>query len=404
MIMFKELLALAGVAAAASVPRTGDTAVFARDAPLSKILMSNGSNLLLADFDGAKFNIVLQKRAPIEATWLAYARPDRLYAVNENGQTSTLFGIDVAGNKIEQKTTTQASSGVVHLALSKAGNRMVGAGYGAGSIDVYDTSEGGLKLLKSINSTTTGRQQQQQQEHKAHPHQAVLDPTGRFFVVNDLGTNEILLLDSSGDSFDIINRVPVEPAGCGPRHGAFFPAGAAVPTHYIVLCETKNLVNVYSLRYVGGKGIEFRREQSLSTFSGDVPAKAAAGELVVAPDNRNVYVSNRLSGATDSVANFRVVEQPANASSSSSSSDCTHAAAPIRLELKGLTSTGGTLPRMFSFANDGQTLLVGNQGGDLAVVALRRNQDGTLAEKPVASIASSAFPGGKGPAYIQQIA
>lgn len=398
--MFKELLALVGVAAAASLPRNSDmaAAAFARDAPLSKILMSNGSNLLLADFDGAKFNIVFQKKVPIEATWLAYARPDRLYAVDENGKTSTLFGIDVAGNKMEMKATTQASSGVVHLALSKTGNRMVGAGYGASSIDVYDTSDGELKFLKSINST--GYQPQQKQQ-KAHPHQAVLDPKGRFFIVNDLGMNEILLLDSSGDSFEIINRVPVEPAGCGPRHGAFFPAGAAEPTHYIVLCETKNLVNVYSLRYVGGKGIQFRREQSLSTFpSGDVPAKAAAGELAVAPDNRNVYVSNRLSGATDSVANFRVVAQSANASSS----DCTHTAAAIRLELVGLTSTGGTLPRMFSFANDGQTLLVGNQGGDLAVVALKRNQDGTLAEKPVASIASSAFPGGKGPAYIQQIA
>ncbi|GAB0136178.1 hypothetical protein EsDP_00004490 [Epichloe bromicola] len=395
--MFKQLLALAGVAAAASLPRNGDMAAFARDAPQSKILMSNGSNLLLADFDGAKFNIVLQKNVPIAATWLVYARPDRLYAVDENNQTSTLFGIDVAGNKIEQKTTTQASSGVVHLALSKTGDRMVGAGYGAGSIDVYDTSAGGLKFLKSINST--GGQQQQQK--KAHPHQAVLDPTGRFFIVNDLGMNELLLLDSTNDSFDIINRVPVEPAGCGPRHGAFFPFGAAQPTHYIVLCETKNLVNFYSLQYVGGKGIDFRREQSLSTFSGDVPAKAAAGELVVAPDNRNVYISNRLSGATDSIANFRVVEQSANASSSSA---CTHAAATTRLELVGLTSTGGTLPRMFSFANDGQTLLVGNQGGDLAVVALKRNQDGTLAEKPVASIASSAFPGGKGPAYIQQIA
>ncbi|KAG5915070.1 hypothetical protein E4U42_000158 [Claviceps africana] len=237
-----------------------------------------------------------------------------------------------------------------------------------------------------------------ERQARPHPHQAVPDPSGRYFAVNDLGTDRVLVLDGAADAFSLVNHVPVEPAGCGPRHGAFFPVGASRATHYLVVCEMKNLVNVYSLAYGGPRGIDFNFEQSLSTLSaaGSVPA-AAAGELVIAPDNRNVYVSNRLSGPTDTIANFRIVAVPAPRTSTA----CYRRA--IRLELAGLTSTGGKNPRMFSIAHDGQTLLVGNTEGDMAVVAMRRNQDGTLPEKPVASIAAKAFPGGKGPVFIQQI-
>ncbi|KAG6034773.1 hypothetical protein E4U41_006395, partial [Claviceps citrina] len=261
----------------------------------------------------------------------------------------------------------------------------------------------------SANSTdglgpATGRQ-----VHPS-PHQAVPDPTGRYFAVNDLGTDRILILDSADDSFAVVNHVPVEPAGCGPRHGAFFPVGAAQATHYMVVCEIKNLVNVYSLVYGGDKGIEFKTEQTISTFpaAAAVPAKAAAGELVIAPDNKNVYVSNRLSGTTDTIATFRIrgVDPPpaVNGSTKCPPHGVKARAAGDMLELVGLTSTGGVAPRMISLTSDGKTLLVGNTDGELAVVALKRNQDGTLAEKPAASIAASAFPGGKGPAFIQQIA
>ncbi|KAG5985777.1 hypothetical protein E4U54_005800 [Claviceps lovelessii] len=404
--MWKKCLVLATAAAAAAAA-----------AAQSKILMSTGNTIILADFDGAKFTIASQTNVSVSASWLAYAEPDRLFAVNELGSETTVFSIDLASNTIAQKAQAQGSRGVVHLKLSTDARRMVGAAYGNGTVDVFDISSsgggggggGGIKLLKTVPSHDKPGSVVATQPSR--PHQAVLDPSGRYFAVNDLGTNHILVLDSADDAFTVLNHVPVEPAGCGPRHGAFFPVGAGTAagkaTHYIVVCETKNLVNVYSLRYGGPKGIDFALQQSLSTFDAHhTPlATAAAGELVIAPDNRNVYVSNRLSGPTDTIANFRVVTGSGHASSKChrrSSGGASGAA--TKLELVGLTSTGGKSPRMFSIARDGQTLLIGNTEGEMAVVALKRNQDGTLPEKPVASIAAGAFPGGKGPVFIEQIA
>ncbi|KAG6002805.1 hypothetical protein E4U21_002762 [Claviceps maximensis] len=409
--MLKNLLVLAGVAAAASLPASTNDDIMARQpraAPQSKILMSTGNTIILADFDGTRFTIASQTNVSVQATWLAHVKPDRLFAVNEAGFETTLFDIDVAGNKIAQRAQAHGSKGIVHLSMSKDACRMVSAAYGNGTIDVYDTSSAsgsgagdGFKLLKTVTSDDKVGPMVERQT-QPHPHQAVLDPTGRYFAVNDLGTDRILLLDSAADAFTIVNHVPVEPAGCGPRHGAFFPVGAAKATHYMVVCEIKNLVNVYSLQYGGDKGIEFRREQSLSTFPAtQTPLDtAAAGELVVAPDNRNVYVSNRASGETDTIANFRVV-------GGNPSAKCPNGGgAGSRLEFVGATSTSGKNPRMFSIADDGQTLLIGNVDGGAAVVALRRNADGTLPEKPVASIAAADFPipGVKGPSFIEQIA
>jgi 6-phosphogluconolactonase (cycloisomerase 2 family) len=330
-------------------------------------------------------------RAP---TWLAYSAPDRLYAVDENSARSDLFGIDVPGNRIEHLASIGAAPGVAHLEFNRDRSRLLGSAYGNASVDVYDTAGGGLKLLKNVKSTDALAPGQTM----GHPHQAVLDPTGRFFVVNDLGTDHILVLDAAADSFAVLNHVPVQPSGCGPRHGAFFPCAsgsgtaAAPASHYLVVCEIKNLVILYSLRYGGARGIEFTHEQTLSTFPGPVPPTAAAAELVIGPDNKNVYVSNRITGPTDSIATFKVVAAAAGDRG------------PIRLQLLGLTSTSGTLPRMFSLSADGQMLLVGNGGSGLGVVILRRNQDGTLVEKPVASIDANHLPGGKGPSYIKQIA
>ncbi|KAG6012049.1 hypothetical protein E4U41_005402, partial [Claviceps citrina] len=103
------LLAGAGAAAAASLPPRDTTPQAS-----SKILMSTGKNILLADFDGAGFSIASQRSVPFAATWLAYAKPDRLFAVDENGVNTTLLGIDLAAGKLEEgvRAVAQGSSGV----------------------------------------------------------------------------------------------------------------------------------------------------------------------------------------------------------------------------------------------------------------------------------------------------
>jgi 6-phosphogluconolactonase (cycloisomerase 2 family) len=355
----------------------------AQRAAKSKLIVTNPGNIHLVDFDGSKFEIVKKQAAPGAPSWVTLVEPDVLYAVDENSDTTYSYSVDLASNKIEKRASAKGSAGVVHLAVTRDKTRMVGAAYGNATIDIFDVTKGTLKFVKTISSKGKSP------ADAPHPHQAVLDPSGRFFAVNDLGTDTILLLDSQAD-FAVVNNVPVEPAGCGPRHGSFFPLGTPQPTHYMVVCEKKNVVVTWTLKYGGAKGIEFQKAQVVSTFKseGEAPAKAAAGELVVSPDSKQVYVSNRLTGDVDSIALLHVTGSGTN----------------VKLQFGGLTPTLGKLPRMFSISRDGKVLFVANQGGSTALVALKRNADGSLDPKPVATMDMKEFPGDTtGPQFVQQV-
>ncbi|KHO01220.1 carboxy-cis,cis-muconate cyclase [Metarhizium album ARSEF 1941] len=356
----------------------------------AKLIVNTPGKIAIVDFDGSKFVTKGNATATGNPTWAAFAPPNLLYAVDENGDTTSLLKLDLEKNTINPVSTAKGSTGVVHLELTKDKSRMVGAGYGSGNIDIFDTSGGGLKFSKAIASNDTVGPNKERQA-KPHPHQSLLDPSGRYVAVMDLGTDNVLILNTQKD-FEIVNHVPVKPGGCGPRHGAFFPAGASKAEYFIVLCEIKNLVVVYSVKYTDDKGIELEPVQTVSTFKSeaDAPAKAAAGEVVLAPDNQSLYVSNRLTGGeTDSIAHFRLLRKDGT----------------LKVQFVGLTSTGGKLPRMFSASADGKYLFVGNQDGALGLVALKRGADGALAEKPVASIEMSQFPGQlAGPSFVLQIA
>lgn len=223
------------------------------------------------------------------------------------------------------------------------------------------------------------------------PHQALLDPSGRFFVVNDLGTDSILVLDGQND-FNISNRVTVE-AGSGPRHGAFIPAGADKATHYFLACEITSVVKAFELTYTGDN-LEFKEVQSLSSFGADFPpanaTAAAAGELVASSCGKHLYVSNRLTGnATDSISHFSI--------------DTGNAAAP--LAFVDQISSGGLIPRMFSLSADESVLFSTNQDGENGLLALTRDlSTGSLTEAPVASLTVDRFGGPSfGPQFVMEV-
>src|SRR5690606_14937384 len=113
--------------------------------------------------------------------------PNLVYAVNENSDVLRTFEYDAKAGSLKQVDEVESSAGVVHLEFNKDKTRMIGAGYGAGTIDVWDTSAEDGSLTKLTTLVSDFNLDKEDPEAKAHPHQAVLDPTGQFFVVNDLG-------------------------------------------------------------------------------------------------------------------------------------------------------------------------------------------------------------------------
>lgn len=360
-------------------------------APARLLLGSNG-HILIADYDGANnsLNITLNETVTGTPSWMAFASPDRLFAVDELSNTLRLFKLDLETNKLDLQAEKNGSAGVVHLEFNHDKTRMVGAAYGNGTVDVWNTET--LELIKTIKSEGNLGPNTERQD-AAHPHQANLDPSGRYFAVNDLGTDSVLVIDSKDDAFEVVTRVQLSPGGCGPRHGVFFPRGNnAKATHYMVACEMTNVVQVFALEYATQGGIKFTLTQTISTFGpyAAAPEGAAVGEMVLAPNNEDLYVSNRLTGdEEDNVAHFKIVN------------------GATTLRFVDTVPSGGVGPRMMSLADDGSVLFAANQvKGRDALVALKRKCDGSLEEKPLASLDMGVFGSeeGAGPQFVQQIA
>ncbi|ERS97488.1 6-phosphogluconolactonase [Sporothrix schenckii 1099-18] len=363
-----------------------------------------------ATFDGTTFDIIANNTLPgTSPSWLLYKDPNLVYAVDENSNSTRLFQFDATTNAFDLLHEEQGSQGVVYLSFNLDATRMVGAAYGAGQVDVWDVSAGagGLTLLKQIASDDPLGPNAARQE-APHPHQALLDPSGRFFVVNDLGTDTLLVLDTRDDAFAVVNRVRVPDAGCGPRHAAFFPAtGADVPTNYLVVCELLSLVEVFALNITDdgdGGNLTFQHLQSISTFDPLQPpanaSTATAAEIVVSADNQHAYVSNRNTGnATDSVAHFGLT-----GAIGATSGDA------LVLTFVETISSGGLQPRMVSLSTtDGSEALLfaANQDGAAGLLAIARDStSGNLTADAASapSVPLSVFgPAGNGPQYVQQV-
>lgn len=115
--------------------------IMARQSAPGRVLLSNGGHIYLADYTGSAFDITMTgDDAGHSPSWLAFSEPSLLYAVDESSNLTRSFNLDVAGNKLEKKAEEVGSAGVVYLEFNKERTRMVGAAYGAGTIDVWDTS------------------------------------------------------------------------------------------------------------------------------------------------------------------------------------------------------------------------------------------------------------------------
>lgn len=184
------------------------------------------------------------------------------------------------------------------------------------------------------------------------------------------------------------------PAGNGPRHGSFFPLGAAQATHFFLASELASLVKVFQLTYTTNGTLEFAEVQSLSTYGPGLPpantTTAAAGELVIDAANRNLYVSNRLTGnETDSISHFAI--------------SINNTAAP--LAFVDQVSSGGLVPRMFSLSVDDTLLFSTNQVGGSGLLAFGKDAaTGTLVPRPDASVSLDVFgAASSGPQFVMEI-
>ncbi|PGH23407.1 hypothetical protein AJ80_02517 [Polytolypa hystricis UAMH7299] len=197
-----------------------------------------------------------------------------------------------------------------------------------------------------------------------HPHHVVIDPTGSFLLLPDLGADllRIYSIDKSSGQLTACSDVATAP-GSGPRHAAFWSSPES-DTRVFVADELRNTVSGYTVTYANDCP-SFELQQVLTPYENNAtaPAGTKAGEIRV-KDN-SLYLTNRNDksfNGNDSITQFTI---------SSDGSIAFHA----------LTSSHGTYPRTFDINQAGDLAAIGDQTTANVAIVLRDTTTGELGDK-----------------------
>jgi 6-phosphogluconolactonase (cycloisomerase 2 family) len=119
-----------------------------------------------------------------------------------------------------------------------------------------------------------------------HPHGVVVDPTGRFVVVPDLGADLVRIFYINPDTGHLEPTDPyVTAPGSGPRHGTFWtPKGSQKNTtevYFYLVHELNNRLSGFRVSYTRC-GLHFSKFFEGSSFgNGTAPAGSKAAEIAI---------------------------------------------------------------------------------------------------------------------------
>jgi 6-phosphogluconolactonase len=296
-----------------------------------------------------------------------------LYAVNEVGSFDGKVSGAVSAYKIDAKTgaltfiNQKPSFGAdpCHLTVDPTGKCVIAANYTSGSTVVLPVNADGSLGEPGCVIQHTGDSVDKARQEGPHAHSTVIDPTGKFVFVCDLGADKIIpyRINAEGANVDDSGLTPAKAIpGSGPRHIRFHPNGKIA----YVINEMKSTVTAF--KYDGATA-GLTPFQTISTLPADFKGATTTAEIQISPDAKFLYGSNR---GHDSIAIFSI-----------SPKDGT-------LKLVGHESSGGKVPRCFALDPSGSFVIAANQGTDNVVVFKRNKKTGTL--KPTGQVLSISKP------------
>ncbi len=229
------------------------------------------------------------------------------------------------------------------ITLDHAGRHVLVANYDGGNIAAFALRpDGGIGDWTAFDQHRGSSVHPQRQTH-AYAHAIVLDPTNRFALVPDLGTDRLYVyrFDEKTGALTPHDPAFVEIApGSGPRHVRFHPNGRWV----YLINEIASTIVAFAWDSAAGTLTPF---QTATTLPAGFQGVSACAELEIHPNGRFLYGSNR---GHDSLAVFAIDQ------------------ATGRLTPVEHVPSGGKIPRNFAFTPDAQWLLVTNHGSNNAVV------------------------------------
>jgi 6-phosphogluconolactonase len=298
-----------------------------------------------------------------------------LYAVNEDAASSgtdhlTAFAVGDANSPEQLRAIgTLSSEGLApcHLSIDASGKWLFVANYLSGTIAVYPIQPDGRLARAHQVIQQKGSGPSAARQKSAHAHEVVLSPDGRFLLSVDLGADRIFVYRFEATTGTLTpNSEPqvALPAGYGPRHLVFSKDARTI---YVV---TELTPAVVTFRWSAQRGSMTQLGVTSTVPTAD-PVEPGGAEIVLHPNGKFLYVSNR--GHSNTIAIFHIgrddLPTPA-----------------------GHVSSNGTVPRFFSIDPSGKFLLAANQGsGDLVTFAIDPSSGGLTRVAAVAVPAPVSF-------------
>lgn len=268
---------------------------------------ASATNLFVSDYGGTvstysltakngnyslKSIYTTQECAP-NPSWLTLdANRGLLFCLNEgletvNGSLSS-FTINSDGtlNHIKNETTI---SGPVHGVIygEAAGQRGIALAHYTGSaVSSWLLQRAGkFTLNQNIPFTLSQPGPNAARQDAPHEHEVILDPTGQYILVPDLGADLVRVFGWDVATLKLKELGSLKaPAGSGPRHGAFWNPygvwGENSITYFYLVAELASTVAGYAVTYLpNGGGLKFEQVYKSTTYGllnlpeGNAPAE-----------------------------------------------------------------------------------------------------------------------------------
>ncbi|MFE9673977.1 lactonase family protein [Streptomyces sp. NPDC006259] len=208
-----------------------------------------------------------------------------LYAVSETAE-GAVAAYSVAGDVPEQvgPLVPVGAGGPTHLSVFDG--HVLTANYGSGSVTAVPVRpDGTLAPAASGTLRHSGSGPYGPRQQGPHAHQVQPDPSGRWVVSVDLGTDSVRVCDLRDGSPVLHREFSLRP-GSGPRHLAFHPGGG----HAYVVNELTPTVTV--CRWDARDGA-LKPLAEVPVLPGAPAGDAYPSGIVVAPDGRFVWTATR---------------------------------------------------------------------------------------------------------------
>ncbi|MFJ6986653.1 MULTISPECIES: lactonase family protein [unclassified Streptomyces] len=291
--------------------------------------------------DSGELTVLSSVNGLPDPSWLELAPGGgTLYAVSETAE-GAVAAYSVAGDVPEPvgAPVPVAGNGPTHLGVFDG--HVLTANYGSGSVTAVPVRpDGTLAPAASGVLEHTGSGPYTPRQQGPHAHQVQPDPSGRWAVSVDLGTDSVRVCDLR-DGVPVLRReFPLRP-GSGPRHLAFHPGGA----YAYVVNELTPTVTVCAWDASEGA---LKALVEVPLLPGVPDGDAYPSGIVASPDGRFVWAATR----GEDVLSVLAVEGGGEG-----------------LRLVGTVPCGGHWPRALTEA-DGRLYVANERSGDVTWFAV----------------------------------